>query len=61
MVVGFKYRIQKDGIDAKVLQISAPVHKLADPRLANPIVVNRGAAEADRINLIKNTIESPHE
>ena len=60
VIVGFKYRIQKDGIYPQILQIFAPIQQFSDAGSTDAIIVYWRTAESDWINLIKNAVISPH-
>lgn len=60
MVVGFEDRVQDDGTDAEMFQVTAPIQKFANPGNTLTVVLNRCPTEADRIDLIKRFVICPH-
>ena len=60
VTVGFEDRGEINGVAAETRDVLGPVGSLADARHGYAVVDARRAAEADGIDLIKNTFISPH-
>ena len=60
VTVGFEDRGEINGVAAETRDMLGPVGSLADARHGYSVVDARRAAEADGIDLIKNTFISPH-